>query len=396
MNKPSLKRALAFALAMFVAVSLGACGGGPKPDVESGATAQAEEGDASGGARAVFSAKIGISLPTQNLSHWNPYGVQLKSAFEAAGYEVDLQYGGDNDIYTQLTQIEDMIAGNCAVLVIAAIDGNSLTTVLAGAKEKNIPVIAYDRLIMDTDAVSYYVTFDNFLVGVKQGEYIEQTLDLKNAAGPFNIELIGGDPADTNALYFYNGAMSILSPYVDSGKLVIPSGQTEQLAVATEGWNTEKAQARFEDIISSVGYGPNGKKLDAVWAANDSTAQGVTDALVNAGYTKDNFPILTGQDCDFQSVRNILAGLQGMSVFKDTRTMVNRVVAMTESIMRGEEPEFNDAETYDNGTGIIPSYLCEPLICTVDNWRELLIDSGYHDESLFSEVLAEIQPSPER
>ncbi|MDR0570531.1 MAG: sugar-binding protein [Clostridiales Family XIII bacterium] len=383
MNKPSLKRTLAFALAMFVAVTLGACGGGPKPDEESGATAQAEEGDASGGAGAGFSAKVGISMRTLRLGDYIQPGIQLKSAFEAAGYEVDLQYGGDYDIATQVSQIKDMIAGNCAVLVIAAIDGNSLTTVLEGAKEKNIPVIAYDSLIMDTDAVSYYVTFDNFLVGVKQGEYIEEQLGLKSGAGPFNIELVSGEPGDANAYLFFDGAMSVLQPYIDSGKLVIPSGQTTFEQVATAGRDTEVAQSRYENIISSVGYGPNGKKLDAVWAANDYTAQGVTNALVNAGYTKDNFPILTGLDCDFQSLSNMLAGLQSMSLLKDTRTLANRVVAMTESIMRGEEPEINDAETYDNGTGVIPSYLCGPVVCTADNYKEVLFDSGYYRESEF-------------
>ncbi|MDR0570977.1 MAG: sugar-binding protein [Clostridiales Family XIII bacterium] len=372
-----MKKVLILALAVIMVVSLGACGQKPADTgANTSTTTSTDTNTGEGG-----TGKIGISMPTQSLQRWNQDGANMKSAFEAAGYEVDLQFGGDNDIATQVSQIENMISGGCSILVIAAIDGESLTTVLAGAKEKNIPVIAYDRLIMNSDAVTYYATFDNTLVGQRQGEYIEEALGLKSGAGPFNIELITGDPGDNNVNFFFGGAMSVLKPYIDSGKLVVPSGQTEQLAVATEGWNTEKAQARFENIISSVGYGPNGKKLDAVMASNDSTAQGVTNALVNAGYTKDNFPALTGQDCDTASMKNMLAGLQGMSVFKDTRTLANQVVSMADAIVKGGEPEVNDTTTYDNGTGVIPAFLCEPVVCTLDNYKELLIDSGYYTEA---------------
>ena len=246
----------------------------------------------------------------------------MKAELEAAGYEVDLQYAGDNDIPTQVSQIENMIAGGCEVLVVAAIDGSSLTTALQGAAEKGIPVIAYDRLIMDSEAVSYYATFDNYKVGQMQGQYIVDALDLENAEGPFNIELVTGAPDDNNVNFFFGGAMDVLQPYIDSGKLVVPSGQTE------------KAQKLFENIISSVGYGPNGVKLDAVLCSNDSTSYGVQNALQAAGYTADNMPIITGQDCDKPNVKNIVSGLQSMSVFKDTRTLAEKVVGMVDAIMK--------------------------------------------------------------
>ncbi len=268
-------------------------------------------------------AKIGVSMPTQSLQRWNQDGANMKAQLEKAGYKVDLQYAGDNDIPTQVAQIENMIVGGCKVLVIAAIDGSSLTEVLKDAKAKKIPVIAYDRLIMNSDAVSYYASFDNFKVGVIQGEYLRDKLALKTASGPFNMELITGDPGDNNAGFFFNGALSILKPYIDSGKIVIKSGQTTFAQVATPSWSTEEAQKRIENIVTSVGYGPKGVKLDAVMASNDSTAQGVTNALVGAGYTKANFPLLTGQDCDKASVKNMLLGLQSMSIFKDTRTLAD-------------------------------------------------------------------------
>jgi len=326
-------------------------------------------------------AKIGVSMPTQSLQRWNQDGANMKSQLEAAGYAVDLQFAGDNDIPTQVAQIENMIVGGCKVLVIAAIDGSSLTEVLKDAKAKKIPVIAYDRLIMNSDAVSYYASFDNFKVGVIQGQYLRDKLSLDSAKGPFNMELITGDPGDNNAGFFFNGALSILKPYIDSGKIVIKSGQKSFAQCATPSWSTEEAQKRIENIVTSVGYGPKGVKLDAVMASNDSTAQGVTNALVGAGYTKANFPLLTGQDCDKASVKNMLMGLQSMSIFKDTRTLAAKVVEMVNAIAKGDPVPVNDKKTYNNGTGIIPSFLCDPVFATLDNYKALLIDSGYYTEA---------------
>ena len=370
------KKFLASLMAMVMVFGLAACGSSTDATTEGEDTATTEEGTTSG-----TGGKIGVSMPTQSLQRWNQDGANMKAELEAAGYEVDLQYAGDNDIPTQVSQIENMIAGGCDVLVVAAIDGSALTEALKGASEQNIPVIAYDRLIMNSDAVSYYATFDNYKVGQMQGEYIRDALDLDNAEGPFNIELVTGAPDDNNVNFFFGGAMDVLQPYIDSGKLVVPSGQTEKAQCATANWSTEESQRRFENIISSVGYGPEGVKLDAVLCSNDSTSYGVQNALQAAGYTAENMPIITGQDCDKPNVKNIVAGLQSMSVFKDTRTLAEKVVGMVDTIMKGSEPEINDTETYDNGVGVVPSYLCDPVIVTVDNYQEMLIDSGYYTEA---------------
>ena len=316
---------------------------------------------------------VGVSMPTQDLQRWNQDGANMEKQLKEAGYEVELLYAA-NDIPTQVSQVETMIADGCQVLVIASIDGDSLGTVLAQAKEAGIPVIAYDRLIMNSDAVTYYATFDNWLVGVKQGEFIRDALKLDEAEGPFNIEFITGDPGDNNINFFFDGAMSILTPYLESGKLVCPSGQTEKAVVATANWATDAAQARFENILSS--YYADGTKLDAVLCSNDSTSLGVQNAL-KANYTGE-WPVLTGQDCDILSTISMLEGTQSMSVFKDTRTLAAQVVTMVTAILEGTEPEITDTETYDNGTGIIPSFLCEPVACTPDMIQELLVDSGYY------------------
>ena len=362
-----MKRILAILLALAMVFTLAACG-----EKEEAAPADSN--------------LVGVAMPTKDLQRWNQDGDNMKAQLEAAGYTVDLQYGA-NDIATQVSQIENMIANGCKALVIAAIDGDSLGTVLAQAKEAGIPVIAYDRLIMNSDAVSYYATFDNWLVGVKQGQFIEEKLDLANAAGPFNIEYITGDPGDNNINFFFDGAMSVLQPYVEAGKLVCPSGQMATLkedgsydkaVVATPGWDTATAQTRFENILSS--YYADGTVLDAVLASNDSTACGVENAL-DANYTGTNVPVITGQDCDIAIMKNLIAGKQGMSVFKDTRTLAAKVSEMVDALMKGTEPPINDTETYDNGTGIIPSFLCEPVACTSENYKELLIDSGYYTEA---------------
>ena len=301
--------------------------------------------------------------------------MNMQAELEAAGFEVDLQYAS-NDVQTQLSQIENMISSGANVLVIAAIEGSSLGEALDMAKENDIPVIAYDRLLMESDAVSYYATFDNYMVGTVQGQYIIDTLDLENADGPFNLEITAGDPGDNNAGYFYNGAMDLLKPYIEEGKLVVKSGQVEFDDVATPTWATEVAQSRAENILSS-NYA-DGTNVDVWLCSNDSTALGVENALA-ANYSGE-YPIITGQDCDINNTKNMIAGKQSMSVFKDTRTLASQVVKMVGQILNGEEVDVNDTETYDNGVLVVPSYLCEPVFADANNYKELLIDSGYYTE----------------
>ena len=374
-----MKKLIALLLAMVMVIGLVACGNTePAPAATEAAPAATEAAPAATEAapEVEAGALIGVAMPTKDLQRWVQDGDNMKSQLEAAGYTVDLQYAA-NDIPTQVSQIQNMIATGCKVLVIASIDGEALGTVLAEAKAASIPVIAYDRLIMNSDAVTYYATFDNWDVGVKQGTHIKEALDLDNAEGPFNIEFITGDPGDNNINFFFDGAISVLQPYIDSGKLVALSGQYDKMTVATEGWATDKAQARFETILGTY-YAD--APLHAVLASNDSTALGVANALASS-YSNDVYPVITGQDCDIANMPNIINGKQAMSVFKDTRTLASKVVEMVDAICKGAEPPINDTETYDNGTGVIPSFLCEPVSGTVDNYEELLIDSGYYTKA---------------
>jgi len=373
-----MKKILALLLALTFIFALAAC------EKEAEASAPTPIPSSSEPAEPVPAKKVGISLPTQSLKRWERDGSSLKAQLEDAGYEVELQYAGDNEIYTQIAQLEEMISGGCDLLVITTIDGMSLTEVLAGAKEKKIPVIAYDRMIQNTSAHLYYASFNNYAVGDLQVNFILDALGAKNAEGPFNIEIFSGDPGDSNPPFFFIGGMEVLQSYLDEGKLVVKSGQVSKEQNATVGWNTENARQRMKELIASQGYGPDGEKLDAVWCLNDSIAQGVTQALLDAGYTAgENFPIITGQDCDLASTKNILAGTQSMSIFKDTRDLVSRTVTMINSIMKGEEPEVNNTVDYDNGLGTkIPTYLCMPVACTTENYKYLLIESGYYTEDM--------------
>ena len=362
--KKRFKKLLSIGLVAAMSLSLAACTSGG----ESGSSKEEKKTEAGSG-------KIGVAMPTKDLQRWNQDGENMKKQLEEAGYEVDLQFAS-NDVATQVSQIENMISGGCDALVIGSIDGESHGTPLKTAEEEGIPVISYDRLIMNSSAVSYYATFDNYLVGQKQGEYIVETLDLENAAGPFNLEIFTGDPGDNNVNFFFGGAMDVLQPYIDEGKLVVQSGQVTKEEVATADWSTEKAQARMDAILASH-Y--SDKDLDVVLCSNDSTALGVQNSL-EANYT-GKWPIITGQDCDKPNVKNLVEGKQSMSVFKDTRKLAEQTVKMVDAIMGGKEAETNDNESYDNGTGVIPSYLCEPTVVTKDNYEEILLDSGYYTEA---------------
>lgn len=321
---------------------------------------------------------IGVAMPTQSLQRWNQDGANMKAQLEEAGYEVLLTYS-DNDTAQQVSDIENMILNGVNLLVIASIDGESLGNVLATAKDEGIPVIAYDRLIKGTDAVDYYATFDNYMVGAIQGRYIVDRFDLDNTDQVYNLEIFAGSPDDNNATYFFNGAVDMLTPYIEAGKLNVVSGQKDFETCAILSWSTQSAQERMDNLLTA--HYADGTKLDLVLSPNDSIALGITNSLIAAGFTLEDFPVITGQDCDVANTKNIIAGYQAMSVFKDTRTLAAQVVTMVDAIMKGEEVPVNDTTTYDNDVKVVPSYLCEPVFANIDNYVELLIDSGYYTEA---------------
>lgn len=370
-----MKKLIALVLLAVLTISLAACGASA-PDATQNSASTEKTASGSGTSNGTL---VGVAMPTQSLQRWNQDGDNMKKQLESKGYVVDLQYA-NNDVNTQVQQLENMITKGCKVLVIASIDGSAISDVLKKAAENKIKVIAYDRLIMKTDNVDYYATFDNFKVGVIQGQYIEEKLGLKDGKGPFNIELFAGSPDDNNATFFFNGAYSILEPYIKSGKLVVPSAQKEFNKIAIQGWDSAKSQARMDNLITANYAG--GKKLDAVLSPNDSLAIGIIASLKNAGYGSGDkkYPIITGQDCDKPNVIAMINGQQSMSIFKDTRTLATKVVEMVDSVIQGKEAPVNDTKTYNNGNKVIPSFLCDPVYADNSNYKKILVESGYYKE----------------
>jgi len=322
---------------------------------------------------------VGIAMPTRSLERWNNDGSHLESLLQDAGFETTLQYA-DNKVDQQITQLQNMINQGADVLVIASIDGTALGPVLDQAAESDIPVIAYDRLINGSEHVDYYATFDNELVGTLQGQFIVDELGLADGEGPFNLEPFAGSPDDNNARFFFKGAWDVLAPYVESGQLVVPSGKApatvdDWASIGIQGWESAKAQSEMENRLNSF-Y--TDKKVDVVLSPNDSLALGIEQALEGASYTDADWPIVTGQDADEANVKNMLAGKQSMTVWKDTRTLGDQVATMVQQIVAGDEVEVNDTESYDNGVKVVPSYLLEPQVVTPDTVESTLVESGFY------------------
>lgn len=355
-----MKKALSIILAFTLIVMLAACNGGK---------------ETSGGGEAGF---VGIAMPTKSSERWVLDGKNMVKEFEALGYKTDLQYAEDV-VENQISQIENMITKGVDVLVVASIDGEALTNVLEKANNEEIKVIAYDRLIKNTKHVTYYATFDNFKVGVLQGSYIEEKLGLKDGKGPFNIELFGGSPDDNNAYFFFDGAMSVLQPYIDSGKLVVKSGQDTFDQAATLRWDGAAAQARMDNLLSAS-YAS--EKVAAVLSPYDGISIGIISSLKGVGYGSADMPlpIITGQDAELASIKSIIAGKQTQTVFKDTRELAKKAVEMADAVLKGKEAEVNDTKTYDNGVKVVPSYLLEPVSVDKENYQSVLVDSGYWKE----------------
>lgn len=367
------KKFMAMLLSMALLGSLAGCGvsttapGGT--DDKSSSTSDSKETKSDG-------KTIGILMPTKSSERWINDGNDMVKGLKALGYSTDLQYAEDV-VETQVSQAENLITKGVSALVIANIDGESLTDVCQKAKDAGIPVIAYDRLIKNTENVDYYISFDNTLVGVQVGQYIEKSLDLKNASKSFNVELFAGSPDDNNAHMLYDGAMSVLKPYIDSKKLTVVSGQTTFDEVCTLRWDGALAQARMENILTA--HYSAGKKVDAVFSSYDGLSRGIVEALRSVGYGSADlpWPVITGQDAETATVKSIIAGEQTQTIFKDTRKLADQAVKTVDATLKGQKAEVNDEKTYNNGVKVVPSYLCTPVSVDKNNYKEVLIDSGY-------------------
>ena len=383
MKRPKSLIALMLVLSMGIALIASGCGANASTTTAAAAgetTTTAAAAAATTAAATGEKMKVGISMPTKSSARWIADGDNMVKVLQEMGYETDLQYGEDV-VENQVSQIENMITTGADALVIASIDGEALGQVLSKAHDANIPVIAYDRLIRNSEFVSYYATFDNFKVGVQQATTLVKGLKLDaGEKGPFNIELFAGSPDDNNAYFFFDGAMSILKPYIDSGVLVVKSGQTDFKQVATLRWDGATAQSRMDNILTS-NYSKT-VTVDAVLSPYDGISIGIISALKSAGYFgTGKKPLVSGQDAEAPSVKSIIAGEQYSTIFKDTRELAKKAASMVDAVLKGTEPEVNDTKTYDNGVKVVPSYLLEPVPVDVTNYKTALIDTGYYAEA---------------
>lgn len=386
-----MKKFLALLLALVMTLALAACGGSGNTPANNGGNSgnsgnASDAGGNSGGedttepaGEQVGAGKvIGIAMPTQSSERWINDGANMKAQLEALGYEVQLQYAED-DPQTQVSQVEGFVAQQVDCLVIAAIDGGPLVPVEEQAKAAGIPVIAYDRLLKDTDAVKYYASFDNEGVGTAIGQYIKDAKDLEaaRAAGEsYTIEFFMGSPDDNNAVLLHKGIMGVLEEYLNDGTLVCKTGRTSFDDTCILRWSQETAQQMCENYLS--GYYAD-EPLDIACSAFDGFSYGIRSALESAGYTVgENWPLITGQDAELMAVKNIISGHQTMSIYKDTRLLAEKCVGMVNAVLSGTEPEINDTTTYDNNVLVVPSYLCTPIPVDKDNYEEIIVEGGYY------------------
>jgi putative multiple sugar transport system substrate-binding protein len=319
---------------------------------------------------------IGVAMPTKTSERWIKDGDYMKAALTKAGYTVNLQYAND-DIPTQVTQVNDMVTKKNQVLVVASIDGTALAGVLKQAKDAGIPVIAYDRLLRSTQAVDYYTTFDNLKVGVLQADSLVKGLEASGVAKPWNVELFAGSPDDNNATFFFNGAMQVLQPLIDSGDIVIPSKETDFKTVATLRWDAAVAKKRMENVLTKS-Y--SNKDVHGVLAPYDGLSRGIIAALKGSGYGSGGkkLPVITGQDAEIESVQSIARGEQYSSIFKNTRNLAQQTVTMIKQIAQKQKVDVNDSKTYDNGVKVVPTFLLQPVEIDKSNYEKILLDAKYY------------------
>ncbi|GGV13816.1 multiple monosaccharide ABC transporter substrate-binding protein [Streptomyces griseoflavus] len=358
----------AVATAASLALTLTACG-------------QNSEGGGEEDKKGSEGATIGISMPTKSSERWIADGNNVVTDLKSKGYKTKLVYGED-DPDQQVSQIENLITQGVDALIVAAIDNKSMNNVLQQAKDADIPVISYDRLILGTENVGYYASFDNEKVGELQGTYIVEKLGLKDGSkkGPFNIELFAGSNDDNNTRYFFQGAMNVLQPYIDKKQLVVKSKQTELNQVTTLRWDGGTAQKRMEDILTSA-Y--RSDRVDAVLSPYDGISIGILSSLKSDGYGSASkpLPVVTGQDAEVASVKSIIAAEQSMTVYKDTRELAKVASNMVDALLNDKKPETNDTKTYDNGAKVVPAFLLEPVAVDKENYQKVVVDSGYIKQS---------------
>ncbi|WP_458113565.1 sugar-binding protein [Arthrobacter sp. R1-13] len=358
------KAGKAAAIAAIAALALTACGRAETPTT----------GGTAGGEAFPKDSSIGVSLPQKTSENWVLAEKLFNDGLSQSGFKPDVQFA-NGGVSEQQNQISAMITKGAKVIIVGAIDGAQLGTQLKQAKDAGATIIAYDRLLLNTENVDYYVAYDNFKVGELQGKALLDGMKAKKPTGPYNIELFAGSPDDANAAVFFNGAMSVLKPEIDNGNLKVLSGQTTFEQAVTQGWEAENAQRRADTLLTGS-YGT--ESLDGVLSPNDTLARAVLTSVKAAGKP---LPVITGQDSEVESVKSIMAGEQYSTINKDTRKLVEHAITMVKDLQAGKTPEINDDKSYDNKVKVVPAYLLEPVIVTAAN-----VKTAYTDDPVLGPI----------
>jgi putative multiple sugar transport system substrate-binding protein len=371
------RRIVAGVAALGIAIALAGCSAGGRASSDGGGSGSTDN----------KGALVGVAMPTKVSERWIKDGNAVKSDLEKAGYKVDLEYA-DNKIPQQVQQVSNMITKGAKVLIVASIDGGSLSDQLDAAAKAGIKVISYDRLLTGNKNVNYYVSFDNEKVGVDQATSLLTGLGVLDEdgkktgkKGPFNIEVFAGSPDDNNATFFFNGAMKTLKPYIEDGTIKIGSGQDGFTQAATLQWDPATAKSRMQNLVAKSYSG--GTTLNGVLSPYDGMSIGIISALQGAGYGTSSRPLptITGQDAEAASVKSIIADQQYSTIYKDTRQLAEKSASMAEDLLSGKKPEVNDTKTYDNKVKVVPTFLFQPTVVTKDNYKKVLVDSGYYSDA---------------
>jgi putative multiple sugar transport system substrate-binding protein len=333
---------------------------------------------------------IGIAMPETHVQRWVKDGASLKKEAEKRGYAAADQYG-NADQAQQNQQIQSFLTQGAKALVVGCIN-DGVGSVIAEAAKDKVVVIAYDRIIPNSADYDYFITFNNFKVGVLQAQSIVDGLNLNAAttAAPKQITLFAGSPTDGNAFFFYDGAMSVLNPYIEKGvlKVVGPYPKTSAdtanfQRIATENWQAPTAKTRMENLLNNDARNVT---LDAVLAPNDTLARAIIEACKADAKYRTKLPVVSGQDAEFDSAVSIKNGEQYSTVFKDTAKLAEAAILLADQVLKGQAVNIPGAvlasgdlaKIGDTGKKVVKTYLLDPILVTKANLN-VPVNAGFYE-----------------
>lgn len=337
-----------------------------------------------------FAVDVGVVLPTNVEPRWVQDETRFKEALKTTKYSVEILFSQGSPA-KERENVEALIAKGIKVLIICPHDAVAAAASAELAKKAGVYVISYDRLIMNTEAVDYYVTFDSVKVGRAMGRFLVEKVKPGTKNNP--LYLYAGALSDNNSFLFFQGAWEILQPKIADGTFrIINSSEAQKvqnkknltrdemakiIGQITTNWDFNVAKRKAEDDLTRARAADKGTVY--ILAPNDGTARAIADAFRADKDVKEYY--ITGQDAEKASVQYIIDGKQSMTVFKDVRILVKDAINAAQLLLEGKKP--TTTAVYDNGKKKVPAIQSEIQVVTKDNVKQILIDSGYYSEKDF-------------